>query len=841
MKKLIFLLFVAATFALQGQTEQYYNPSDTTASGGGISSVSTDTTLTGDGSEGNPLAARYFARNGLSILDNHAELGGTLYKFTLVDLDGNDMIWQDNSTVSWLNESFYRMHVNNGFFESDLDLNSGGASLASSVGSAIIGNNNVGADNSNFFKADNDGLLLQLDNNDTWRITGSKINSGLDGKYLQLGNYNLGNNTMEIKFTDGSGAASADPDSTNELQIPTLKLINQNQLLLQLSKNGALSTLTLPSIPYCDSSSIEIISNGTVQASNNKYYAYVGIDKAVNGDWVMGYYNGTNHSTGGTLEVIRSTDEGVNWSNPDTIESNAADNTRNGLIKTLADGRILMTYFQLTTPSVYARVSEDNGLTWGNRILVRENIGTNGSYTEGKVAECGGNILIPFYTDTNAGVAITDQELSTFSYVEFPTVSGKYFNETSFINKNGQIIALIREENADTIYRATSKDCGLTWSTPQIVKGLVDPAAGKPAIYLLPSGAIIMQYRQVLSSDYRGAIVISEDNGLSWHSYVENTDTEDMVYGDWILKSDGKLYLAYGAEKGAFEQFASIEYDIVQVNCPEQATVVSSGNDIPDMELGETPQGRLDIIDEELFEYVNVSSVDLATASTVDVPIPEVDNVWDINLGFRVGNIGYSGSSQYQVGSGQVDATYNYGSDKLIISNTSGAPISNYYAITKYRKSDVILIAWENLSNMAINQSPGLTGTGGTWGTTGANSITAMTGDGVLSFETNGSHDYMVGLGTDAATNGNSDSAIDYAIYIHSSTIRIRENGTEVHVDAGAAANPGAFKIERVGTTITYYRGDILMYTSLVPSMGNLFIDVAMNGSKVINKIAFEF
>ncbi len=122
------------------------------------------------------------------------------------------------------------------------------------------------------------------------------------------------------------------------------------------------------------------------------------------------------------------------------------------------------------------------------------------------------------------------------------------------------------------------------------------------------------------------------------------------------------------------------------------------------------------------------------------------------------------------------------------------------------------------------------------WGNSGLATEQVITGDGYVAYEMPQTNKYlMVGL-----SSGNASatySTIDYAIYNRSSgQIYIYEEGVDLG-SFGTYQTGDTFRVERVGSTIYYKQNGTVLYTSTVPSTGNLLGDVAIysNDGKIKN------
>jgi hypothetical protein len=81
---------------------------------------------------------------------------------------------------------------------------------------------------------------------------------------------------------------------------------------------------------------------------------------------------------------------------------------------------------------------------------------------------------------------------------------------------------------------------------------------------------------------------------------------------------------------------------------------------------------------------------------------------------------------------------------------------------------------------------------------------------------------------SDAASSGLGNTSIDYAFYLQNAGVAdVRESGT-LRTSTFAYTKDSIFKIQRNGSTITYYHNDTLIYTSLVAFALPIKIDIAV-------------
>lgn len=109
----------------------------------------------------------------------------------------------------------------------------------------------------------------------------------------------------------------------------------------------------------------------------------------------------------------------------------------------------------------------------------------------------------------------------------------------------------------------------------------------------------------------------------------------------------------------------------------------------------------------------------------------------------------------------------------------------------------------------------------------GARSASSLTGGGTVSFQITSAVGVVAGLNDVDA--GTIYTEIAHGIYGKSSAqnFKIMELGVEVF-NGGYFEPADTFKITRVGTRVTYLRNDVLVYTSLTPSTGEVFLDASL-------------
>lgn len=127
---------------------------------------------------------------------------------------------------------------------------------------------------------------------------------------------------------------------------------------------------------------------------------------------------------------------------------------------------------------------------------------------------------------------------------------------------------------------------------------------------------------------------------------------------------------------------------------------------------------------------------------------------------------------------------------------------------------------------------PAVTSTkdGGTEATfdSGAASVETIAGDGYLTFKPEGGVNSYRAIGLSIGNPGLTRDEIDYGIYFRNDGFgwSYLENGVQANSNILYAATD-VFRIQRIGTVVTAWRNDVLIYTFAAPSTGPLLVDTS--------------
>ncbi|MBI3923845.1 MAG: exo-alpha-sialidase, partial [Armatimonadetes bacterium] len=262
---------------------------------------------------------------------------------------------------------------------------------------------------------------------------------------------------------------------------------------------------------------------------------------------------------GGAIYGLRSTGSGKTWSAP-LLVADTPEDDRDPHVCQLRDGSLLATFFTYKPykgpgpwseeGDVYVVRSTDGGLTWGNPQRVptpyKDKQGLAGVFESGSPVQLKGNhVILPLYVEKTKGHYVTA--------IVHSTDGGKTWGKVSEVDSeqslafsygfcegavtrvsDGRLIILMRPG----MHQAYSSDEGYTWT-----KATRLPVAGDaPGVLLTSRKLLLATFR------YKGtSAMISTNDGATWGK-PWRIDTVGGAYSNQVELEDGSILCIYYEE-----------------------------------------------------------------------------------------------------------------------------------------------------------------------------------------------------------------------------------------------------------------------------------------------------
>ena len=316
-----------------------------------------------------------------------------------------------------------------------------------------------------------------------------------------------------------------------------------------MQKIKLISAILILLVLACQASQDHIIKHIEIYSSHDEYCAWPAMIRAANGDLLVTFCINEEHlGPDGKIVMVRSSDNGENWSHPEIHYDTPLDDRHAGLTL-LRDGTIIshcwttfwtrQKYIDLPPNSYEAEMIE----RWSQHVeqpgyIEVEN--WQGSW-ELRSSDHGHTWTKPkFGKDSiHGGLELADGSLLVASYMSEKDFVGVYAAKT--VNDKWQKIAEVNSPNPDSL------------------------RFGEPHILQLSSGRIIMMIRATTKPyndlDPRCFLygTYSDDNGKTW---AEPYKTPLWGFPPHLLQlSDGRILCTYGYRRPPFGQRACISDD----------------------------------------------------------------------------------------------------------------------------------------------------------------------------------------------------------------------------------------------------------------------------------------
>lgn len=148
-----------------------------------------------------------------------------------------------------------------------------------------------------------------------------------------------------------------------------------------------------------------------------------------------------------------------------------------------------------------------------------------------------------------------------------------------------------------------------------------------------------------------------------------------------------------------------------------------------------------------------------------------------------------------------------------------------------------------NDSGVSITENSATATAANGWGNAGfeTSETLAASTDGYIEFTPNATTKAR-NLGLSATNTNNNYTTIDYSIRVNSTSYNVFESGTKKWQGSSSYSANDVFRVERIGTTITYSVNGSVFYTSDIPSSSQLVGDAAFHHQGgILGNITIDF
>ncbi len=303
-------------------------------------------------------------------------------------------------------------------------------------------------------------------------------------------------------------------------------------------------------------------------AGAGAYEAFPDVCLTKSGELLCVFYAGYGHVSvpreslpkGARISMCRSTDFGKTWSEAETVVDTDIDD-RDASITQLSNGELMVTYMSYDptrrpgTHQVFLVRSSDNGKTWSEPQRVPTNLNGNEAISEPVREMPDGRLLLPAYGELSPKWAkryVVDLLESTDMGKTWTTLSRVQSTayelcEPSLVRlPDGKLLMLIRPH----MVWCESTDEGKTW-TEVLPVGVQGDA---PYLLLTSKNVLLCGFRHRVTSSTK--VMCSHDFGKTWEAPVL-VDRVLGAYPSLVELPDGRILFVYYTE-GAGSDIRSV-------------------------------------------------------------------------------------------------------------------------------------------------------------------------------------------------------------------------------------------------------------------------------------------
>lgn len=251
---------------------------------------------------------------------------------------------------------------------------------------------------------------------------------------------------------------------------------------------------------------------------------------------------------GGRIHIMHSDDEGLTWSQPETLVDTELTDLHPTLLE-LDDGTMLCTFVSDGIPEICTSshiLSHDGGTTWSDPIDSAP--GNVGGFSNGCTIQLSnGNVIWPIEVrrgeaearSSDIGIFMSADRGRSFERVALLTTDHAMYEPTVAELADGRLVVVCRREG-DIFW---SEDGGTTWSAP----ATTGVEMYDPHLLAIPGGVLACFHGSYKKGGLR--VILSPDGGRTWHGpgdhYGYSVDSTVYGYSHPMLLPDGTVYITY--------------------------------------------------------------------------------------------------------------------------------------------------------------------------------------------------------------------------------------------------------------------------------------------------------